>query len=72
MKLKRLLLRYNPPGIGLECYDEDDSDDEPSVIHKDLPPTEDVKQAYQVWSLVEDLLAEEDMLNKKKHEKSLL
>lgn len=56
MKLKRLLLRYNPPGIGLEVIDEDFPDEEAEVIHKDLPSIDDVKEPYQVWSLVEDLL----------------
>ena len=73
MKLKRLLLRYSPPGIGLEVIDEEFPQDEAEVIHKDLPAVEDVKVPAQVFKLVDELLEDEaELLTRKKHDKSLL
>ncbi|CAD7931711.1 unnamed protein product [Amoebophrya sp. A25] len=69
MKLKRILLRYHPPGIGLECIPEGDGEVE--VIHKDLPPAEQVASLEAIQGLVINLLDEETLLQKKKHEKSL-
>ncbi|CAD7966714.1 unnamed protein product [Amoebophrya sp. A120] len=70
MKLKRILLRYHPPGIGLECVAEDGEQAE--VVHKDLPPAHEVGNLQVIQQLVTSLLEEETLLQKKKHEKSLI
>ena len=42
------------------------------MIHKDLPPAENVGSLDAIKSLVASLLEEETLLQKKKHEKSLV
>ena len=62
LKLKRLLLRYHPPGIGLEVHDGTSAEAE--VIHKDLPPSEEIENSGQIRRLVDELLDEEGLLNR--------
>mmetsp|Transcript_39314 Transcript_39314/g.69148 ORF Transcript_39314/g.69148 Transcript_39314/m.69148 type:complete len:472 (-) Transcript_39314:192-1607(-) len=65
MKLKRFLLRYDPPGIGLEVEDETGALE---VRHRDLHPAGQVSSPADVASLVEDLCGSEpDLLNVRKH-----
>lgn len=79
MKLKRLLLRYNPAGIGLECADDAG---EISVIHKDLPhakeqggvapPSEPNFTFEEICELANGLIdGEPALLSKKKHYQAL-
>jgi hypothetical protein len=62
MKLKRLLLRYEPPGVGLECQHDNGAID---VRHLDLPDKEMVHSAADIDRLVEDLMRTEPILSKK-------
>lgn len=65
MKLKRFLLRYDPPGIGFEVEDEADVLE---VKHKPLPPAEEVRTVYDIADIVEELCNEEPgLLNMRKH-----
>jgi hypothetical protein len=69
-KLKRFLLKYDPPGIGLEV---EDSEGEVSVVHKTLFPLEEVRSEMDILALVEELCASEpDLLHPRKHRGSLL
>jgi len=74
MKLKRLLLRYDPAGIGLECANDAG---EISVIHKDLPKrendTEDGKFSQEEVSrlALQIIEGEPDLLSAKKHLQAL-
>lgn len=64
MKLKRLLLRYEPPGVGLEV----ERDGVLDVRHKDLWLAPYVRSERQVHLLVDKLLAEEpEILQRQKH-----
>lgn len=70
MKLKRLLLRHEPPGVGLECSRKDGELD---VRHKDLPDKENVHNPEDIYKLVEDLLiSEPELLTRSKHQRALL
>lgn len=70
MKLKRFLLRYEPPGVGLECAKKDGEVD---VRHKDLPYKEQVHSSQEVYTLVDDLLkSEPELLTRQKHQRALL
>mmetsp|Transcript_48519 Transcript_48519/g.140563 ORF Transcript_48519/g.140563 Transcript_48519/m.140563 type:complete len:361 (+) Transcript_48519:133-1215(+) len=66
-KLKRFLLRYEPPGIGLEVEEEGNT----SVRHKDLPPSSHVSSAKDIGLLVGNLIAEEEVLTEKRHRPAL-
>mmetsp|Transcript_112585 Transcript_112585/g.313181 ORF Transcript_112585/g.313181 Transcript_112585/m.313181 type:complete len:366 (-) Transcript_112585:88-1185(-) len=68
-KLKRFLLRYEPPGIGLEVEDEDGNVD---VRHKNLPPSTEVSSVKEINSLVEGLIMEEEILTKRRHRPALM
>lgn len=69
MKLKRFLVRYNPPGIGLEVEDENG---EIEVRHKDLLPAGEVSSPPQIAKLVEELCSSEPKLvNVRKHGNTL-
>mmetsp|Transcript_14457 Transcript_14457/g.23018 ORF Transcript_14457/g.23018 Transcript_14457/m.23018 type:complete len:353 (-) Transcript_14457:66-1124(-) len=69
MKLKRFLLRYEPPGVGLEVEDGE----ELSVHHKDLPPASEVSTAKEVYTLVDDLIAGESaLLTRRRHRPALI
>mmetsp|Transcript_76847 Transcript_76847/g.135409 ORF Transcript_76847/g.135409 Transcript_76847/m.135409 type:complete len:157 (+) Transcript_76847:78-548(+) len=59
MKLQKLLLRWSPPGLGLQQLHEDGSE---SILHKDLPDRENVVSADDVVALVDELLASEPEL----------
>jgi hypothetical protein len=64
MKLKRFLLRYDPPGIGLEVEDE--------VLHKDLPAASTVTTSKDVYRVVDELIAvEPTLLTKRRHRPAL-
>jgi len=70
MKLKRFLLRYEPPGVGLELARKDGEVD---VRHKDLPQVGDVHTSQDIYSLVDELLkSEPELLTRQKHERALL
>eukprot|EP00746_Dinoflagellata_sp_MGD_P009320 gnl/MRDRNA2_/MRDRNA2_118907_c0_seq1.p1 gnl/MRDRNA2_/MRDRNA2_118907_c0~~gnl/MRDRNA2_/MRDRNA2_118907_c0_seq1.p1 ORF type:complete len:486 (-),score=125.60 gnl/MRDRNA2_/MRDRNA2_118907_c0_seq1:122-1579(-) len=70
MKLKRFLLRYEPPGVGLECAKKDGEVD---VRHKDLPYKESVHSSQEVYTLVDELLkSEPELLTRQKHQRALL
>jgi len=58
MKLKRFLLRYDPPGIGLEV----EEDGACQVVHKDLPHGSSVQTSKDIHSVVDSLIAEESVL----------
>lgn len=65
MKVKRFLLRYDPPGIGLEV---EDATGELEVRHKPLPPAKEVRTVYDIADLVEDLCTNEmGLLSMRKH-----
>lgn len=69
MKLKRFLLRYDPPGIGLEVEDETGALE---VRHRDLHPAGQVSSPADVATLVEELCGSEpDLLNPRKHSTAL-
>jgi hypothetical protein len=68
MKLKRFLLRYDPPGVGLEV----ESGEEVTVMHKNLPQsgiasTQDVKRVAD--ELIE---SEPTLLTRKRHRAALI
>mmetsp|Transcript_15438 Transcript_15438/g.42452 ORF Transcript_15438/g.42452 Transcript_15438/m.42452 type:complete len:377 (-) Transcript_15438:208-1338(-) len=67
-KLKRLLLRYDPPGVGLEVDDGGQLD----VRHKDLPPADQVTTASAIHKLVDAMIENEpDLLTKRRHRPTL-
>lgn len=68
-KLKRFLLRYDPPGIGLEVEDEDGN---LNVRHKDCPQGTEVSSQKEIKKLVDDLIDEEELLTKKRHRPALM
>lgn len=71
MKLKRFLLRYEPPGVGFEV--EDPATGTLEVHHKDLPDSVNVTTSKDVYELVDRLIAESAMLlTKKRHNKALV
>jgi len=72
MKLKRFLLRYDPPGIGLEVEDEGAC----SVVHKDLPAADALTEgasSKSIRDVVDNLIAEEPhLLTKRRHRPALI
>jgi len=69
MKLKRFLLRYDPPGIGLEV----EEDGICQVVHKDLPHGSAVGSSKDIHSVVDSLIAEESiLLTKRRHRPALV
>lgn len=69
MKLKRFLLRYDPPGIGLEVEEEGIC----QVVHKDLPGASAVGSSKDIHSVVDSLIAEESiLLTKRRHRPALV
>eukprot|EP00931_Biecheleriopsis_adriatica_P009164 TRINITY_DN11025_c0_g1_i1.p1 TRINITY_DN11025_c0_g1~~TRINITY_DN11025_c0_g1_i1.p1 ORF type:complete len:334 (+),score=78.88 TRINITY_DN11025_c0_g1_i1:158-1159(+) len=69
MKVKRFLLRYDPPGVGLEVEDGG----ELRVQHKDLPSSEKISSAKDIKSVVEQLLASEpELLTRRRHWSALI
>lgn len=70
MKLKRFLLRYDPPGIGLEVQEEDGVC---QVVHKDLPLTSEISSSKDIHSTVDNLIASEAiLLTKRRHRPALV
>jgi hypothetical protein len=68
MKLKRFLLRYEPPGVGLEV----EEDGQISVVHKDLPAAALVSTPKDVKLAVDELIAGEELLTRKRHRSALI
>lgn len=69
VKLKRFLLRYEPPGIGLEiCEDKENI----QVVHKDLPAAESIGSGKDIYDIVDDLIASEEFLTKRRHRTALI
>lgn len=69
MKLKRFLLRYDPPGVGLEV----EADDEVTVQHKNLPPQDDVSSKEEVKTLVDQIIESENvLLTRRRHRSALI
>jgi len=66
MKLKRFLLRYDPPGMGLEVDDGGTLE----VRHKDLPSANEVT-SEDILKIVDDLIQSEKFLDPRKHQASL-
>lgn len=70
MKLKRFLLRYDPPGVGLEVEDDDH---QLSVQHKSLPGKSEVHSAKDINGLVDALIDEEStLLTRRRHREGLI
>eukprot|EP00930_Biecheleria_cincta_P095756 TRINITY_DN87678_c0_g1_i1.p1 TRINITY_DN87678_c0_g1~~TRINITY_DN87678_c0_g1_i1.p1 ORF type:complete len:363 (+),score=75.59 TRINITY_DN87678_c0_g1_i1:47-1090(+) len=66
MKLKRFLLRYDPPGVGLEVESGE-------VQHKNLPKQEDIHSREDVKSVVDQLIeSEPTLLTRKRHRSALI
>jgi hypothetical protein len=71
MKLKRFLLRYDPPGVGLEV--QEDGSDDLTVVHKDLPAGSTVSTREAINALVENLIKEEpSLLTSRRHRPALV
>jgi len=68
-KLKRFLLRYDPPGIGLEVQQ---SGGECEIVHKDLLPPEQVSSVADILAEVDRIISEDEMLTKKRHRPALI
>jgi len=69
MKLKRFLLRYEPPGVGLEV----EENGEIEVRHKDLPLSGEVKNRQDISSEIDKLIdSEPDLLSKRRHHRALV
>jgi len=69
MKLKRFLLRYEPPGVGLEL----EISGELSVRHKSLPAASDVTSVQHIQNLVDELVSSEpEILTRRRHRPALL
>mmetsp|Transcript_12423 Transcript_12423/g.29259 ORF Transcript_12423/g.29259 Transcript_12423/m.29259 type:complete len:361 (-) Transcript_12423:74-1156(-) len=70
MKLKKFLLRYEPPGVGLEV---EHTDGEIDVRHKDLPATSGNWSGKDIYGLVDTLIQEEsDILSRRRHRAALV
>jgi len=70
MKLKRFLLRYEPPGIGLEV---EDSEQNLTVIHKDLPAGDTVQTCEDIYKVADDIiLGEPGLITKRRHRPALV
>ncbi|CAK9032711.1 Kinesin-like protein KIN-14A [Durusdinium trenchii] len=63
--MKRFLLRYDPPGVGLEVEDDEH---QLSVQHKNLPAKSEVSSAKDINGLVDALIDEEStLLTRRRH-----
>lgn len=70
MKLKRFLLRYDPPGVGLEI--EKNQGRTTDVVHKDLPLQDTVRSSDAVRDLADQLIeSEPELLTKRRHSEAL-
>jgi len=74
MKLKRFLLRYEPPGIGLEVEEVSAAGQSScQVVHKDLPHGSSVTTSKDIHQVVDSLIAEESiLLTKRRHRPALI
>jgi len=71
MKLKRFLLRYDPPGIGLEV--EEQQGGETQVLHKDLVAIVEVTSSKHIRELVDNLIeGEPQLLTRRRHRAALI
>lgn len=69
MKLKRFLLRYDPPGVGLEVEVDGTSE----VRHKDLPASNQVRSLKEIKAVVDEMISSDpDLLLKKRHRNALI
>lgn len=67
-KLKRFLLRYDPPGIGLEV----ETDGQLDVRHMDLPKGDTVNSSKDINRLVDELISQEpELLTRRRHRPAL-
>eukprot|EP00440_Ansanella_granifera_P027320 gb/GFBE01029673.1/.p1 GENE.gb/GFBE01029673.1/~~gb/GFBE01029673.1/.p1 ORF type:complete len:128 (+),score=29.65 gb/GFBE01029673.1/:1-384(+) len=65
MKLQKLLLRWDPPGLGLQHALDDGSE---GVCHKDLPSKEEIECPEHVAALAEQLIdSEPELLARKRN-----
>lgn len=69
VKLKRFLLRYDPPGIGLELQEDKE---ELRVVHKDMPPSDTVSSGAEIFALVDNLIESESFLTRRRHRAALV
>uniref|UniRef100_A0A6V0E9A6 Uncharacterized protein n=1 Tax=Zooxanthella nutricula TaxID=1333877 RepID=A0A6V0E9A6_9DINO len=69
VKLKRFLLRYDPPGIGFEYLQEDGTE---TVCHKDLPSASQITGVQDIEYTVDQLIKEDAMLTPKRHRSALI
>jgi hypothetical protein len=65
-KLKRFLLRYNPPGLGFEFSENG----EVELVHKDLPDR--LTTAEEIFREVDRIIEEDDLLTPTKHRPALI
>jgi len=63
MKLKRFLLQYSPPGVGLEFMEGEET----YVRHQDMPPAEEVNSLKDIEVLVNQIISTEELLSKRRH-----
>jgi len=68
-KLKRFLLRYEPPGLGFEVSQDDGCIE---IVHKDLPAATHVTSQEEILVQVDRLIAEDDLLTRKRHRPALV
>eukprot|EP00929_Paragymnodinium_shiwhaense_P047435 TRINITY_DN24061_c0_g2_i1.p1 TRINITY_DN24061_c0_g2~~TRINITY_DN24061_c0_g2_i1.p1 ORF type:complete len:364 (-),score=96.18 TRINITY_DN24061_c0_g2_i1:105-1148(-) len=69
MKLKRFLLRYDPPGIGLEVEEDGQTD----VRHQECPDAASVSGTEEISRLADELLLKEpDLLSKRRHRNAIV
>mmetsp|Transcript_85572 Transcript_85572/g.238900 ORF Transcript_85572/g.238900 Transcript_85572/m.238900 type:complete len:387 (-) Transcript_85572:100-1260(-) len=69
MKLKRFLLQYEPPGVGLEVEANGSLD----IRHKDLPSASEMTSFEDVSTVVDGLIEQEpDILSRRRHRQALL
>lgn len=68
-KLKRFLLRYDPPGLGFEVQGPSE---ETEVVHKDLPPASQITGSEDIYREVDRIIEEDDLLTKKRHRPALI
>lgn len=71
-KLKRFLLRYDPPGLGIEIQTGGDDNGHLEIVHKDLPPASRMSSQEDILLEVDRLIAEDDLLTRKRHRPALI
>jgi len=66
--LKRFLIRYDPPGIGLEVQHGGECE----IIHKDLAAASKIVSQGDLTAEVDRIIAEDDLLTTKRHRPALM